>query len=392
MNNIGQRPFSWAVRHAPEAVTQLLARYQPPLHETEPWTTGWSPIREVMDAARASISSNDLKTTRNLITTLLEAGFDANAVMADGWTALSAAVRYGSRETVDLLLQKGAKADADILRMSIKHGQPSVAQLLLQHTGIILDEGGGEKPPLIYAARKKRNQHAWLLLEAGYSPNVQDSIGWTALHHALQQDNEPLAWLLMSKSASPNIQNEHKRTAIHFAVERRNLAMLHLLCMCIPWQHSEASGQDGETRQPTRPRLDLVDEQGMTPIHRAVLTNNLGVLQILLRCGGRECLDVRDHSGAAPLHHAVTLDWKMGSGHIAAELLTAGASLNVLDDRKTTPLMWAAERGDLEFVVFLLQRGAYKHARDAENHTAEDLATTGGHANVASCIKWWTHL
>ena len=70
-----------------------------------------------------------------------------------------------------------------------------------------------------------------------------------------------------------------------------------------------------------------------------------------------------------------------------ARLLAAGASPDLpRDSRGTTPLMWAADGGDLALVRLLLNAGADVGARDDEGSTALAHATACDYPLVAQAL------
>jgi ankyrin repeat protein len=329
---------------------------------------------------------------KSLLSLLLEAGADPNVEMEDGWLALTSAIFHRRQDIAELLLQH--KANADIngrmygtpLRLSIKLDQPSTTHLLVRYADVNRVPQG-EDPPLIYAARKQRNSHAWLLLDAGARADIQDSKGWTALHFAVHSGNDSLAWLLVSKGASPDIPNQEMLSPLHLAVESRNYAMVQLFCL--PRTGSKPGGGSEGMHSSQGPSLALLDHQGMSPLHRAIQSNNIDIVQTLFRSGGQQCLDIKDAHGATPLHHAVTLDWYDGMGHIAFFLLDKDANPDACDNTGKTPLMWAAQKGDRNFVVLLLERLDNRNKQDADGKTAEDLAEELGREDVVYCIRFY---
>jgi ankyrin repeat protein len=127
----------------------------------------------------------------------------------------------------------------------------------------------------------------------------------------------------------------------------------------------------------------------MTPLHKAIQANDINIVEALVRSGGHRYLEIQDDNGATALHHAVTLDWDEVSEPIALYLRSMGARLDACDNKKRTPLMWAAEKGDPRFVLLLLERLDNRDARDADGKTAQDLAEIGGHDDAVSCIKFY---
>jgi ankyrin repeat protein len=59
------------------------------------------------------------------------------------------------------------------------------------------------------------------------------------------------------------------------------------------------------------------------------------------------------------------------------QLVSAGVSVNVHDDQKRTPLMWASFNGHTPVVGYLLEQGAKVDAKDVSGRTALMYASSG---------------
>ena len=118
-------------------------------------------------------------------------------------------------------------------------------------------------------------------------------------------------------------------------------------------------------------------------LHRtAAIGDEAGVAEELER---GEAPDVVDKCGyhLRPLHLAVD----GGFRPIVETLLAKGALTNVpTADKKVTPLMSAAGKGDLELVRALLRHKARPDARDLRNATALAMAAQFGHDAVVSAL------
>jgi len=60
---------------------------------------------------------------------------------------------------------------------------------------------------------------------------------------------------------------------------------------------------------------------------------------------------------------------------------------NVTDEHGQTPLMLSAERGYLNIVRFLLEKGSDSRLRDNQGRTAFDLATKAGFDEIAELLR-----
>ncbi len=128
---------------------------------------------------------------------LVEAGGDVNALNAEGWTPLMAAVDNGSLENVRLLLQHGAK---------------------------INEKNNAGETALLRACQPWSSNTAMIrvLLEAGADPNIGDKDGETPLHKITNSNKMEAARLLLDHKADPNARDKDQSTPLMSACQ--NLA------------------------------------------------------------------------------------------------------------------------------------------------------------------------
>eukprot|EP00736_Rhodelphis_marinus_P009730 Rmarinus@m.29892 len=91
----------------------------------------------------------------------------------------------------------------------------------------------------------------------------------------------------------------------------------------------------------------------------------------------------RGGRGWSFLHHAAD----HGNVDIVVLLVQHGAYVNQMNHSRRTPLHKAAQRGHAACVMKLLQFGSNVYARDENNFTPYDIAKASGHANIAKILK-----
>ena len=69
-----------------------------------------------------------------------------------------------------------------------------------------------------------------------------------------------------------------------------------------------------------------------------------------------------------------------------AILIISGANVDARDQHSATPLHFAAERGQLQITIALLQAGADANAQDDGQQSPASRAEEAGHAAVADTI------
>lgn len=114
----------------------------------------------------------------------------------DGWTALHLASFFGGHAAVELLLKRGADANA-CSRNSLQN------------------------MPIHAAAAGKRTAIVHLLLQHGADPNVKQDGGWTPLHQATAHYDRGMVELLLDFGADPFIVNDEGKNAIQIAEEHQ---------------------------------------------------------------------------------------------------------------------------------------------------------------------------
>lgn len=123
--------------------------------------------------------SNDITNLRLGISK----GIDPDIVDEDGWTALCWAVNYSHLEATEFLLNNKANVNF------IDKEKESVLMIAIQAEEFDLE--------LLN-----------LLIEKGAEIDYQDSIGWSALSHAVAMDDADIVEFLLSKGANPDIKSK----------------------------------------------------------------------------------------------------------------------------------------------------------------------------------------
>ena len=98
------------------------------------------------------------------------------------------------------------------------------------------------------------------------------------------------------------------------------------------------------------------------------------IVKLILRNKGSEVvrvLDSGDRLGRTPLHYAASQ--KTGLSYIT-NLLKAGANIDYQDHSGVTPLHLACRFGNISLVRMLIDEGANKHLRDAQDMSPLDHA------------------
>jgi ankyrin repeat protein len=395
---------------------------------------------------------------------LLDAGADPNEQLRNGETALMMAARAGNVATVKLLLDRGANVNAaeslrgtTPLMWAVAYEHPEVAELLVERgadvaarskpvprgrrpyladttrsriedfkrgvgqagRAIPVDLGGGgnSRPvsdedlfgesaaatpapaaaasppsdedidapprnagpeewggltPLVFAARQGNLESARLLLEGGADVNQQTEYGWTALLAAIHNRYYRVALFLLEKGADPKLTNKGGWSPLYLATDNRNI-----------------EGGDYPTRKADLDHLTLIEAlfasgaDVNTRMRSSTETRTIFTHQWL------------HEEGATPLLRAA----QSGDLALVKLFLERGADPSLTTDDGTTALMVAAGIGwvegvtyewsreqTLETVSLLLDLGVPVNAQNLDGQTALMGAAHKGRNDVVELL------
>jgi len=131
--------------------------------------------------------------------------------------------------------------------------------------------------------------------------------------------------------------------------------------------------------------IDAQSKAGISPLHIAVKTRNLAMVNYLLEHGAD--VDIQDRHGYTPLHYAIS----QRRLKIVMALVGHDADVNLANDVGITPLQQAAYSNDFAIVDFLLDHGADPDRLNANGINACELAYIKGNFSMAHHLLAWTH-
>ena len=248
---------------------------------------------------------------------------------------------------------------------STKHVR--IAELLVKHGAPVHVRGD---PPLCHAVRfsddSSRVNAVQLLIKGGAQVNAGDGQLMTPLHWAAYMGCTEVARILLDHGANVSLQTESGHVPLHFVSnlgdkdegERLVLARLLLAGDCM---NVNAQGLDGAT-----------------PLHRASQNRRPKIVELLLAHGANA--HAEDSNGRNPLHHlSPSLNW-LGVDpqdvlRVTQLLLGQGVDVNVLDEKRETPLHIASSVGHLENIQVLLDHGAKADAENVDGQTPLHLVS-----------------
>ncbi len=276
----------------------------------------------------------------DIVSALLKAGSDPNALTASGVTALHFAAGSGTAEGIAALLDKGADPNAR--------------------------EREWGQTPLVFAAEKNRAEAITVLIKRGANPalktkmvNVQEEAAREQA--AARRRNEVLIAFDKAREMGgadiPIGAMGGRASATTGGLTMADLGFAAL----VPAAADEGGRGGRGGPQPKGPftteqiqkaieegrKVQMAAASASGPVTEVVDTINGGVAGFGSAVGGI--------GGLTPLHHAV----RQGSLEAVMALLDGGAPVNVPNDVDgTTPLLMAAINGQYDVALKLIERGA----------------------------------
>ncbi len=306
-----------------------------------------------------------------------------------GSTALRCAARVGNPEYVKLLIEKGAQLDEyrygyTVLHVAAAKGHAECIKILIDK-GYDLKLGGRDyRSPLESILQLENIECIKILIESKHlsiddetllrcavklgnincvkyliESQCNENSQQALLHFAAQAQNTDMIKLLLDAKVDPNIPNEIGQTALYSVIENmgQDIIMKSLWgpnkIWSITLQHRvELLNKPCENIKimlANGAKLDIVDKNGNTPLHRVVFQYNnsddidsshtFGVKTApeLLRKKGdhiKGYIDKQNKDGDTALHIAA----RQGKSNLVKWLCNAGADVNIRNKQGRTPL------------------------------------------------------
>jgi ankyrin repeat protein len=352
-----------------------------------------------------------------MIEKLIQAGADPNAALTKtGDTALMMTARTGKADAVKMLLDHGAQVNAretwggtTALMWAVSERHAAVVKLLIDkgadvnaqsnfvpsasgrgfegttpvatHPDHPEEFASGLLTPLMFAAREDDMESARLLVAAGADLNAVGGDGKGALALAAFSGSYDIASFLVDNHAKVNVADAQRFTPLFWAVDRRNMET----APNFPWMVTIDplplikklldAAADPNVLVNNTPRARMREGSPRivfaTALMRAAFSGDIELVQLLLAHGADPHIMSKDRE--------TSLMAACGTGFIngynkqrtPAErlavvklLIDLGEDVNAADSYGITPLMVAANLGDVAIVQYLMEKGADLAAHD----------------------------
>lgn len=333
-------------------------------------------------------------------------GVDVNARNDRNETPLHLAARHGRDDVVRVLLASDRvdvnARDAHLmtaLHWAVTHGSDAVVDLLLGVPDVDVNARDGRtRTPLHDAMRLGRHGVVQRLLDApGIAVDQHGAdLGTTPLHWAVAHADDRVVAALLARARGDVVVSARDRTArtpLHVAVRLRRDRVVQMLLEARRRRPALGGGGGGclglggfddDDDDDADVDVNALDDDGLAPLHWAVLDGTDAAVALLLAAPG---IDVNARDGrqrATPLHYAAS-----GGRARATRLLLAAVGVDARARTRdgSTPLHEAAAAGCPHVVRLLLlaavARGVDVNARDDDDRrTPLHVAVQHGHADV----------
>jgi ankyrin repeat protein len=393
-----------------------------------------------MEAARAGAS--------DVVESLVAAGADPRATLADGASAAEIARRAGYPELAGRLRGLGAPVREEAraaptgpaalgpgtgragalppIVEAARRGDAEMLRGLLARAGALEVRDVDGNAPLHRVADGGHVDCVRLLLDAGADPNGRDRAGATPLMRAMAstaRGSDAVVALLLARKADPAAKDANGASVLRFAARGATSAKLDRLAAATP-SGFEAGELEralaGAVASGAQPALEALSARVAKPAGRvaalcaALVAERDAAFAALLAAGvalDRDCPDGRSplvaavqagevdrvkallDAGADPERVAAGADTALiaaasrGRAPLVGLLLARQAEIDRRGAHRVTALMGAASNGHPEVVRMLLDAGADARMRSETDQTALDLARAAGHADVVALFE-----
>ena len=255
---------------------------------------------------------------------------------------------YSNYQMIDFLVSKGASLEAKDL------DEKTIFDDIIE---IIAITKGFKKVNPVLAAFIKENEKYDVLLKKilTYRPNIeaQRLDGKNILFDLVTYNDFETLKMIINYGVNLNIKDKRGSTPLMYMVEeglkikdkKEREFFIERLVYFLKYRVS----------------VDIQDVDGRTVLHKAVIANDLTVVEKLLT--KKADLTITDIHGRTALHHT---QWH-GNYKIARWLVAAGADMNQLDNSGFTLLNYAAIFGHVRLVIALIASGVLMYNRNSKN-------------------------
>ena len=260
-------------------------------------------------------------------------------------TVLLAGLRVGAAPKSDDVNRRNPDGSTP-LQWAVYEGDVAEVRRLLAAGADVSIANAYGATPMGLAAEIADKDIVRLLLEAGASPDSPNADGQTALMVVARTGKVDTARLLLDRRAAVNArENWGGQTALMWASARRHPAMIELLLAHGAEVNARSLDRDYQRHVTAEGRPKSMDSGGFTPLLYAARENCIACVDVLLAHGAD--INLPDPDGVSALHLAIiNSNWDL-----AKKLIEAGADVSQWDVYGEAPLFAAIGRSSRREVV-----------------------------------------
>ena len=245
------------------------------------------------------------------------------------------------------------------------------------------------RTPLIVALTNGHNDAFTFLIDKGADVNLQDHVGYTALHHAVERRNFDAVSCLVHNGADVNLFTSiNKHTPLMSACQFHNMDAINVLLN----KGADVNLQDRDGKSALHfacsdicywliqnlADVNMCDNHNCTPLMQA--SSKSDVKKVAMLVENQAKVDLQDMNGNTALHHAMHNSYHSHeyTPEICCALLTAKVSIHLCNSQGWTPLLLASENCIKSVVEIVI-----KHPEVTKQQRANALELLG----ASLCLK-----
>ena len=352
-----------------------------------------SNINDVDNKGNTPLHWASMKDRADTVSLLIENGADIEAKDVDNWTALHYAAAFASLQTVEALVDNGADKNSLTKDGNIPVNYAKDETIKTYLSGGKIDREDTEE--VVEEETTETEETATENTEASETITENDTNteldttqnGSIVAPAAVDLDPKQLELLiavknndiiavnaLLKENVNPNFVDEEGYSPLHRAVLNDNLDVVNVLL--------SYKDIDTEIKLPYEASVDDWYLGGATPLLVASYTGNADIVNALIEAGS----DIRakdDIDGATTIHIASA----NGNNEVINILLNKDNTLiNETDSMKDTPLHWASIKNQTDTISLLLANGADTKLTNSDGNTVLHYAAMYGDVNTVNVL------
>lgn len=353
-----------------------------------------SNINDVDNRGNTPLHWASMKDRADTVSLLIENGADIEAKDVDNWTALHYAAAFASLQTVEALVDNGADKNSltkdgnipvnyakdETIKTYLsggKIGREDTEEVVEEETKETAADETAENTETSETITEDELNNELDTTQNGsiVDPTVVDlDPKQLELLIAVKNNDIIAVNALLKENVNPNFVDEEGYSPLHRAVLNNNLDVVNVLL--------SYKDIDTEIKLPYEASVDDWYLGGATPLLVASYTGNADIVNALIEAGS----DIRakdDIDGATTIHIASA----NGNNEVINILLNKDNTLiNEADSMKDTPLHWASIKNQTDTISLLLANGADTKLTNSDGNTVLHYAAMYGDVNTVNVL------